>query len=54
MRRLSAENTKIKQRKYNAIDVEHSFIKEIDDVFGLTDLAACELTDNRIGKRENV
>ncbi|ATC98392.1 hypothetical protein PSPO_a1286 [Pseudoalteromonas spongiae UST010723-006] len=33
MRRLSAENTKIKQRKYNAIDVEHSFIKEIDDVF---------------------
>ena len=24
--------------------------REIDDVFGLTDMAACELTDNRAGK----
>jgi len=24
--------------------------REIDDVFGLTDLAACQLTDNRTGK----
>jgi len=24
--------------------------REIDDVFGLTDMAACELTDNRTGK----
>ena len=24
--------------------------REIDDVFGLTDMAACKLTDNRTGK----
>ena len=24
--------------------------REIDDVFGLTDMAACEMTDNRKGK----
>lgn len=33
MRRLSAENTKIKRHQYKQIGVEHSFIKEIDDVF---------------------
>lgn len=33
MRRLSIENLKIQQRNYDAIEVEHSFIKEIDEVF---------------------
>ncbi|MDE3272925.1 HD domain-containing phosphohydrolase [Pseudoalteromonas sp. G4] len=33
MRRLSAENTKIKHRQYHKIEVEQSFIKEIDEVF---------------------